>query len=297
MNSITLTKKQLNSLTRLDVGSAKNSEGEMYILDHGNWNYSDGSLLLKKLFIVDGEAMANKLFTVSLLGDKKEDIDMNELVIPNNLAVVKNEVIGFTVPLIPEAKNLKVILDNPKIDNSIKIDYLYKVGKMLKKVNSLNRRKIINLTIGDLHEDNILVTKDHDIRVVDLDSAYLDTSYPTPSFYLRNSEIGNFRKYKFNSSGIVYPTKNTDLLCYNSMILNTISKNRIDKLSVSDYFSYINYLESLGFGQDIVKAFRRVYTNGENINPADYLDQVPEEKMGEALYKVYELKKQKGKVK
>ena len=33
MNSITLTKKQLNSLTRLDVGSAKNSEGEMYILD------------------------------------------------------------------------------------------------------------------------------------------------------------------------------------------------------------------------------------------------------------------------
>lgn len=264
MNSITLTKKQLNSLTRLDVGSAKNSEGEMYILDHGNWNYSDGSLLLKKLFIADGEAMANKL---------------------------------FTVPLIPEAKNLKVILDNPKIDNSIKIDYLYKVGKMLKKVNSLNRRKIINLTIGDLHEDNILVTKDHDIRVVDLDSAYLDTSYPTPSFYLRNSEIGNFRKYKFNSSGIVYPTKNTDLLCYNSMILNTISKNRIDKLSVSDYFSYINYLESLGFGQDIVKSFRRVYTNGENINPADYLDQVPEEKMGEAIYKVYELKKQKGKVK
>lgn len=297
MNSITLTKKQLNSLKRLDTGNAKNTECEMYLLNNSNRKCTNNTLLLKKLYLNNGEVMANKVFTVSLLNDKKKDINMDELVIPNNLVVVNNEIIGFTVPLISDAKNLKTILDDFKIENSLKIYYLHKIGKILKKINSLHQKNIINLTIGDLHEDNILVTKDHDIKVVDLDSAYLGTNYPSSAFYLRNSEIEKFKKYKVNSFGVVYPNKNTGLLCYNSMILNTISRNRIDKLNICDYFSYVNYLETLGFGPDIIKSFRRIYTNGENLNPTDYLDQIPEERMGEALYKVYELKKQKGRIK
>lgn len=300
MNSISLTKKQLKNLTPLSInGKVKNTESQIYILDYGNWQHSDGNLLLKKLFIINNEYMASKLFNVSLLGDKREEIDMEELVIPNYLATMDNEIIGFTVPRIFDSTNLSLILSDTKIDNSDKIQLLYKVGKLLKKVDSLRRKKIINLHLGDLHEDNILVTKDNNIKVIDLDSVYLGTNYPPVSHYLTtNKNLIYFgRKYKKNKDDIVYPTKSSDLLCYNMMILNTIARQNINRLDISEYFSYVNYLEYLGFGTDVINSFKRIYSQGANINSADFFDQIPLEKIGEAGFKVYQMKKDKGIIK
>ena len=77
---------------------------------------------LKELHTQDGVSMSTKLATVSLLSDKKDEININELVIPNNLVVVKNKVIGFTVPYIKDAKSLKSVIENPKIDNKEKLN-------------------------------------------------------------------------------------------------------------------------------------------------------------------------------
>lgn len=291
MNSITLSKKQFDNLTRLDIGSSQSTESNIFILDKGPWKYADGSMLLKELHTQDGVSMSTKLATVSLLSDKKDEININELVIPNNLVVVKNKVIGFTVPYIKDAKSLKSVIENPKIDNKEKIEYLRQVGKTLKKDESLERRKVIILSIGDLHEDNVLVTKDKNIKFVDLDGAYIGNNYPQDALYLYSKAIKNVKKYKFSEYGQARPDKNTDLYCYNMMLLNMISRRRLYICDISEYFDYLNYLKKLGFGADILKSFGRVYTEGPNINPVDYLDEIPEDKLGEAGYKIYEFKK------
>ena len=72
-----------------------------------------------------------------------------------------------------------------------------------------------------------------------------------------------------------------------------IANGRISKETLSNYYEYTNYLSKLGFGKDIIKIFQNVYTGADNINPVDYFDQIPTDRLGEASLKVYEMKKKK----
>lgn len=299
MDTITLTQKQLDNLSPYYVDKeVRNSEAQMFLLDQGNWSFQD-EFLVKKLFITNNEAMASKLFTISLLSDKKEEIGIEELVIPKHLVALKsrkeNPVVGITVPKIEDATNLGIILNNPKVDNEKKIELLYSVGKLLKRTQSLKHRGI-NFSFGDLHEYNFLVTDQGSLRAVDLDSAYLGTNYPMASYYLSANKNLDFfgRKYRKNKDGLVYPNKNSDLLCYNLMVLNTISRDKVHRLDISDYYEYINYLKKLGYGKDIIKSFESIYFATANLNPSDFFDQIPLDKIGESGMKVFELKKKKG---
>lgn len=301
METITLTKKQLNSLKLYHMEKEiMNTEAEIFILDKGNWHYSKSNLLLKKLYMTDLLYMSNKLLTVSLLNSKKKEIGLDELVIPKHLVSSDNELIGFTIPHIKDSMNLGVFLKDLKVDISQKIKYLSKVGELLRKVKTIRDKNILNFYFGDLHEYNFLLKeKEEKIYAVDLDSSYLNTNYPLPSHYLyTNNNISNFsNKYRANELGITYPTENSDLFCYNMMILNTIAHDKVSRLDMVDYFNYINYLEYLGFGRDLLKSFKRLYSNGNNINVSSFLDQIPIDKSGESLYKVYDLKRKKGLIK
>ncbi len=295
MEVISLSQKQLDSLTRLSLShEITNTESEIYILDHGRNKYSNDNLLLKKLYITCGSSMANKLYNVSLLGDNKDEIGVDELVIPKHLVAIKRQISAFTIPNI-EGVNLGTLLHNTKIPNQEKIEYLYKIGKLLKRTKKL---KIQNLPFhfGDLHEYNFLLGNDGKTYAVDLDSCYLNTSNPQPSYYLTvNKNLSCFpTKYKANSDGIIYPSYNTDLLCYNMIILNTIGRDKISSFDMSTYYEYTNYLKSLGFGKDIIHCFHNIYSSAKNINPCEYLDQIPEDKIGEAGAKIFKLKKEKG---
>lgn len=291
MKSITLTKKQFDKLNMLDIGDASHYESDIYVLNHGPWKYADGSLLFKKLKPFCERDLATKLQTACLMIENEKEINSEELVIPNSLVVIKDKVEGFTVPYVKDARTLRETLKDDNISNSEKIEYLKKVGKTLKKIDSLKRRKIINLSIGDLHEDNVLVTKDGKIKLIDLDSAYIENNYPQGARYLRSDGISKCKKYKANVYGIVYPNKTSDLYCYIIMILNMLSKeHRMDRKSIPEYFDYLNYLKYLGFGEDLLKAFGRVYTEGPNINPVDYLDEINTENIDEASYENFEKK-------
>lgn len=295
MEVISLSQKQLNSLTRLSLPhEVKNTESEIYVLSHRNHRGSNDSLLLKKLYITNGLSMANKLYNVSLLGDNKENIDIDELVIPKRLVAIRKKICAFTIPNI-EGTNLGTLLHDSKVSNEEKIEYLYKIGKLLKRTQKL---KIQNVPFhfGDLHEYNFILGKDRKVYAVDLDSCYLNTSNPQPSYYLAvNKNLSCFpTKYRENNGGIVYPNQNTDLLCYNMIILNTIGRDKISSFDISTYYEYTNYLKSLGFGKDIIHCFHNIYSSAKNINPCEYLDQIPGDKIGEAGAKIFKVKKSKG---
>ena len=65
-----------------------------------------------------------------------------------------------------------------------------------------------------------------------------------------------------------------------------LSKENISKLRLEEYFDYVNYLESIGYGENIIKSFRNIYSNADNINPYMYLDEIPKE-YGKSLYTLY----------
>lgn len=296
METISLTNRQFEQLSHYPIAKGiLNTESNFYLFSQKE-KWEEKKYLLKYLYIQDQESMANKLFTVSMLGDKAPEFDIEELIIPKHLVSINGKACGFTISH-EKGDNLGLILNNPKISNEEKIHYLYKVGNIIKRVQN-NSKYIIPFHFGDLHAYNFLVDKDEDrekMKVVDLDSAYLGTGYPSPSYYLcQNRYLQRTpEKYQTNNSGIIIPDNNSDLFCYNIMLLETIAREKIGTLGVESYYEYLNYLRDLGFGKNIITSFERLYLPAENINPCDYLDEIPLDKIGEAGMKVYSVKKSK----
>lgn len=83
-----------------------------------------------------------------------------------------------------------------------------------------------------LNEYNFIIDKDDNIRVVDLDSSYTSETNPSDMAYylLRNEYLDHVKKkYKKTDSGIIIPFDNTDLYCYNMIILNILTRYPIYK--------------------------------------------------------------------
>ena len=65
--------------------------------------------VLKKLYHDEGEIFGNKLYTINALIDKRNEINMEELVMPEALGVVSQEIVGPIMPYVPSI-NLSYIL-------------------------------------------------------------------------------------------------------------------------------------------------------------------------------------------
>lgn len=132
-----------------------------------------------------------------------------------------------------------------------------------------------------------LVNSDGDISVVDLDSSTFH-NMALPSYYLiDNPNLGDFSKYEFNVFGIPFPNRDTDLLCYNMMLLSTIAEENMNVISVPEYFGYLDYLSTLGFSEDFLDSFKRVYSNHKNENASSFLESVPDEILERAAFRFY----------
>lgn len=118
MKTIHINSRQLKKYKELKLSNdIPNTESIIYEM-------SD-TKLLKVLFIKERESLASKLYTVSLLSDYEEKLNIKELVIPQELVSIDGLVSGFTIPYI-KGENLGEILKNPKVQTKNKIDLLKK---------------------------------------------------------------------------------------------------------------------------------------------------------------------------
>lgn len=289
MRIISLTNKEFAKLEKYHIqNSILNTEANFYLLNKKEkWNLV--TYLLKYLHIQANEEFANKLLTVSMLGDKGKELEVEELVIPEHLVAIDNVACSFTSRL-EKGDNLGIILQNPKISNEEKLYYLYKVGNVVKKVQN-NCKHVMPFHFGDLHPYNFLIERDTEkLHVVDLDSAYLETTYPAPSYYLckNKKNLRNLpEKYHIHENDMIIPNNNTDLFCYNTMVLETIARENISIVGMEMYYDYLKYLKDLGFGENIINSFERLYWPNENISAYEYFDEIPINKIGQAGMKVY----------
>jgi len=285
MNKISLKGSEVDRLKLYPTGSIMSTESKIYYYKH----YDSKNLLIKKLYLTDKDIFKRKIDTLEDI-NSSELSNFEELVIPEDLVVVRGKNIGFTIREITDSTNLGLILNDPKVSIEKKILLLKKIGELLNKTMSCDKEFYIN----DLQPFNFLVDKDDNIRVVDLDSSATNSNNPLISFYMtldkKNRQID---KYHVTDDGLSYPDKNSDLFCYNMMILNTISGNNIYRLNFEEFYNYLYYLSSIGMNSDLVESFATLYENKDNTNPVDYLSNINNESLYRSNYNIYKLNKKR----
>lgn len=284
MEALTISKKKFESLKPLTLQKyILHTEAELYVIPKKE-KYEKEDHLLKRLYVTNGDYFSNKLYTINSLLDNEEAIDIEELIMPEQLAIVNNSVVGFIMPLV-ESENLKTVLKSVEYTTKQKIQYLKQAGEIIEKVKKVRTYKsqeypsLSDFYLNDIHENNfILNSKTGKVNAVDVDSCKINNNKTFPSKYLRRRpEFENLPKYQKieNSLGAqIEANENTEIYCYIIMILNFLFGGAITRLEIEEFYDYLEYLHHLGMPFDIVEIFSNIYTNHENVNPIDALDEL-----------------------
>lgn len=281
MKKINMTYYQLDKLKRFyPKTNIINTEAKLY--------YYDNNRILKLFYNMD----ENKMYTLQMINKYKKDINIDELFLDFDLALISNKVIA-TISDYIEGNNLSNVLYSPQILLKDKINILIKIGKVLEKIRKVRSSIISDFYIGDLYEDNILLTNDGNIKIMDMDSCKINNNKAYPSKYLTRlsrRKIFN-KKYTLDKKNpyIIIPNENTDNYCYNMIILNTLYQGDISKLKIQDFHKYLYYLDSIGISKELVKNFCTMYNEEDTKNLYYLLDDLSNKH--QAHRNIYKLKK------
>lgn len=276
-----ISEKKLSFLEKLKLPSnVLNTESEIFIFESKN-KWDKNKKVFKKLYVDEGEVFGNKLYTINEEINKKDDIAMEELILPEQLVSVKGKISGFTMPYV-ESINLKTILDSCEFTTKEKLLYLKQVGEILEKIKKVRVYKnVSNFYLNDLHASNFILNKQTSrINVVDMDSCRIGNNMSVPSKYLNKnafiSEVSKYKKVNNNIGGVYEADENTDLYCYTMMILEYLYGDKLTNLSIGDYYVYLEYLSSLGVSKELLDKLALIYSSKDNENPYEYLPSLEE---------------------
>lgn len=273
-----------------------NCEAELFIIDDKNKWESDYKVL-KVFFNNQDDIFSNKLFTINSLIANKDKINISELVLPEKLASINDKITGYTMPYI-ENTNFEILLSNFNISNKEKLTYFKQIGSILEKMKTIrNNTSIKDFYLNDLHEGNFILNhKTKKINVVDLDSCKINNNKPFAAKYLSPISIISdiTSKYIHNNEyrypGFIIPNENSDLYCFNVMVLNYLLQTKISKLSIEQFYVYMNYLRSIGLPYKIVDKFAKIYQCVNNENIVDDLDYITDSILEKSNILCYSMK-------
>ncbi len=280
MQVISLSKREFAKLKKLELGQdIFNSESVIYVYPmKKKWEKKDQ--LLKRFYLISGVSFGNKLQTINSLLDIKDKCDIEGLVLPNRLAAVDNEIVAYTMDWI-KSTNLKTMLDDPKVALETKIDYLKQIGQLLRDMkNYRTYRKISDFYLNDMHECNFVVENEtNKVYAVDLDSMKINGNMTFGSNYLScyspAHQVGKYQTITDGRcGGVLLPDENTDLLCYNIMILNFLYYGRVSRMELDEFYDYLEYLNEIGLNKELIDIFDKIYNNAPNENPDYLLDSI-----------------------
>lgn len=298
MKILNMSEKRFNSLEPFELPrDVLSTEAKLFVFEDKN-RWKKEMKMLKKLHNDSGTLFSNKLYTVNELIDKSEEIDIEELVLPEKLVSIYGKIVGFTMPLIDNV-NLKTVFNSMEFSNKQKIEFLKEIGEILEKMRKLREYSSVHeFYLNDLHENNFILNKQTGrINVIDIDSCKIGHNLPFPSRFLTNkSPINEIAKYKKISTAIkganILPDENTDIFCYILTILNYMSGMNLNNFTIGEYYDYLSYLGELGISDELLDIFSLVYTDKDNVNPYEYIDELANV-VGRSHYNVYKLKRKK----
>lgn len=279
-----MSKTKLNSLEPLilpkDVTS---TECELF-----KYNYYGKEKLLKKLYRTNGIIFANKLYTIEALNSNKDNIPSN-FIVPEVLVSINKQIEAFTMKYI-KGTNLSIILNEPTITYEEKINYLKSIGNILEQMKNIRKyTELKDFYIGDIHEDNFLVdTEKQEIFVADLDSCKIADNKSFPGRYLTTTSLLRYNEIKYllldepDRIADYKVTEETDIYCYIIMILNYLYDGRVDRLSIEEFYRFINYLDDIEVNKELIESFEKIVVGAPNVNPVNYLDTLSSKQIAKA---------------
>jgi len=278
------TERQFQRLKQYELPrEVINTEAKLYITKKNN-----EKKLLKRYFLTEGKYFSNKMLTVSLLIDKGESLGIDRLILPTELAVVEDHVVGHMMPFIENNENVGVLLRSSYLTTEEKKELLKKVGKLVMSV--IHRYPNTGFLFGDLHEGNFILNKDdNEVYAVDLDGAKIGNNEVMGMKYCDNIyELRRLpNKYTKEIGDFVEPSINTELFCYSYMVLGMLYGKSITSLSLQEFYSYLQYLSDIGYAKELIDIFANLYTPKDNYFPLDAIDLIPNN-TGKANYNVYQ---------
>lgn len=292
MKATILTKKRFQNLPSYELPSSiYNTEATLYTFrTKDKWVTVDK--ILKKFYIKNGPVFGNKLETINALIDNHDNINIPELILPESIAIVNHEVVGYIMPLV-KSNNLYTMLSSYQVSSVDKISYLKQVGHILEKMESLRKHTgTSDFYLNDLHEHNFVVDDFNQVRAVDLDSCKINHNEVFPSRYLSEKSLasqtikqGN-HKYELTDCtrchGYIKPDNETDIYCYIIMILNYLYGSNICNISINELYSFLDYLETIDIDYKLITALESIITKHPNINPYNLLDTLNDKNIGKS---------------
>ena len=267
-----LRMRQLRKLRELPLEpGVLNTEAYMLVLNR-KYSSDKKERVFKYLdALEDKDIMSKKLYTITTLDTLDEYKEIEDLIIPDSIIYVDGNIAGFACPIIYNHRNLGIIINNPNVPLDIKLSYLKQMGDIIDKVQRVDNSDN-KFQFGDLNEFNFIIDKNNQVKAIDLDSAYLGVGEPLSMAYylLKNQYIKSIpEKYKSSKKGIVIPNNNTDLYCYNMILLNALSKEKLYRKDINTYYEYLDYIKHLSLPSDLLESFNNIYIPKDNINPKD----------------------------
>lgn len=238
----------------------------------------------------DLKTMARKIYTIEMLNASDGYQEIEELVIPELGVAVEQQLAGFALELIENHINVGKILNDDDIPLNIRLSYVIQLGSIINKVKRV-KDKNVKMQFGDLNEYNVILDKDGNMKIVDLDSAYVgqDEVPNSPYYLLKNTSLENLdQKYMKNKNGIYIPTDNTDMYCYNMIALDTLAKEDMFKHSIPTYYMYLQHLKDVGVDKELIKVFEGIYLPIDNESPMDLLKEVDTTKEKDMSFKTFQ---------
>ncbi len=101
-----------------------------------------------------------------------------------------------------------------------------------------------------------------------------------PKKYIQNHDL--------RFPGFIISDQNSDYYCYIIMVLNFLYKGNIRELTIDKFYTYLNYLRSLGLSYEILDRFSKIYEYVDNENIKDYLDLINDDIIHKSRRLVFE---------
>ncbi len=292
MHTFSISKKKYEQLKEYKLANQiLNTEGKIYVFTEKR-----KEKILKVLYNMHGASFANKLYTIEMLDTWRECFPTC-LNIPDGFVSYRNNIIGFVMNK-SIGVNFEEFLQDKKKNVSDKIFYFQKIGEILENIKEMRNHTIVkDFYLNDLHPGNFIVNEeDKSLNVVDLDSCKIGANRPFPAKFLTDLSLCSYvpQKYEtndyeyFNVEGDFIASEETDLYCYIISILNYLYGGNVHRLSLEEFYEYLNYLEQIGISKDLIQLFSKIVIPCKNENPFNLLAALKEEQIYRANSLIYE---------
>ena len=272
MERIYLTKREFRRLKSFYIDEdAANTEANFFY-DKKNDDY-----LFKIYRFKDKDYLQRKEKTIEDIIQSKDLINIPELILPLKEVFVDHNFNGIIIKRV-KGCNTSLYLNDSFIPLKTKIDILKQIGIILEKIKNANPS--LNLAFGDVHTDNFMISDDK-VFGIDTDGMNIFDNKGRINYYLDDkSFIRSIKKYPIDDFGLIKTSTNTDIFCFIMMILDIITNNKIYRLSLNEYKYHLDYLDKLGFDNNILISLASIYDeNIDNISPLPYLDKLDNPKI------------------